>query len=163
MNYKRKGEIKMNICDRPKQWFYDLIDDKNIPEARGGFIFQYLVIVPTEERHDSGFNIMYFILFDKESNPIAKATYGADIFKPTSFLTDTLIKNGNIEPPDIGIDLLPCGLFRLFYYQSIGTVCFNMSEFETAEGFNKDKMHCFEKIYKKYIGADNMDEEKDNE
>lgn len=144
----------MNICDRPKQWFYDLIDDKNIPEARGGLIFQYLVMVPTEEQHDSGFNIMYFILFDKNDNPIAKATYGADIFKPAASKFETV--------SDIGIDLLPCGLFRLFYYHSIGTVYFNMSEFETVEGHPVDKMHYFEKIRKNYSGADNIDEEKDN-
>ena len=105
---------KKHNLEKPKNYFYDLITDKNLPEAKDGTIFDSIIILPTTTAHDSGFNIMHFILLDKKYKPIAKATLDSDV------ITD-------FENPSSGfsIDCLPCGLLRLFHVGSQSKVVFN--------------------------------------
>lgn len=115
-----------DLLHQPKDYFYKLIKDENLPEVKYKLKFDSVIILPTEDMHNSGFRIMNFILLDKNLNPIAKATGGADVFRL------------NINPSAWHIDCLPCGLLRFFHVYKSSVVLFNGNEFEI---YSADRKH----------------------
>lgn len=115
-----------NIIDKDKEYFYELALGDELKEAEWGLEFTSVIILPTSIHHDSGFNIMWFILLDNEENPIAKATGGADVMKVWR------------NPDDWHLDCLPCGLLRFFHFGQDSKVFYNGMEFEFYPAGNKN-------------------------
>lgn len=110
------------ILEMKKEDFYKLAEDGSLPEARCTNECGSIVILPTDIEHDSGFNVMMFILLDDNCKPIYKATFGSDVME-VLFKADAW-----------SIDCLPCGLLRFFHHERRTKVVFNVSGFQIKPG-----------------------------
>lgn len=90
-----------NILEMTKQDFYDLLNDDELKEAQFCDEFTSVVIIPTDFKHESGFNIMNFVLLGKNGVPIYKLTNITDVFRA-------------MNDDDWVIDCLPCGFLRFY-------------------------------------------------
>ena len=86
-------------------------------------VFNSVVIVPTDEVHDSGYMCMKFVLMNK--NEVVGVCGGySDVVHINGF-GGTGIWNGSlphlVEPVGWAIDCLPCGLIRLFCERKLKT------------------------------------------
>ena len=75
--------------------------------------FSSVVIVPTDQLHDSGFRQMEFVLMDKDDNPIGKI----------GGFVDSIYVEPHYTSKGIGrcvhMDLLPCGLMRFWVNETM--------------------------------------------
>lgn len=113
-------------------FFMSKDDFKNVPRLEEtDFVpsketFGSIVIIPTDEEHDSGFLCMDFVLVGGGMEPICRISGGSDVVCLDGFggygieyITDCNCKKdeeGNIvvEPKSWKMDCLPCGYLRLF-------------------------------------------------
>ena len=116
-----------DILNMKKEDFYKLAEDGNLPQAKCGDKFASIVILPTEDLHESGFAIMHFILLDNNDKPIAKGTHSSDVLE-VLFNADAW-----------AIDCLPCGLLRFFHYSRYSKVIFNLSGFQIEPTYSRIK------------------------
>lgn len=121
------NEIQANICGMTKE------DFANLPKlGDGGFdgfdpnkdTFESLVIIPTGEEHDSGFQCMEFALISNNGVPICRVGGYSDViaidgiggYGARGFSKAFKLSNGQrvVVPHGWRIDCLPCGYLRLF-------------------------------------------------
>jgi len=121
------NEIKTDICSMTKE------DLANLPklgdEGFDGFdpnkdTFESLVIIPTGEEHDSGFQCMEFALISNNGVPICRVGGYSDVividgiggYGARGFSKAFKLSNGQpvVVPHGWSIDCLPCGYLRLF-------------------------------------------------
>lgn len=85
--------------------------------------FKSIVIIPTDEVHDSGYLCMTFALVDREQEPICKVAGGSDVLHLDGIggygehmLSCKRDEKGKpvIDVKGWSIDCLPCGYLRLF-------------------------------------------------
>lgn len=80
--------------------------------------FYSLVILPTEEIHDSGYKCMDFVAIDKSGYPICRLSGCSDILHLDGIGGFGEYKENmnfhSILPKGWSIDCLPCGLIRVF-------------------------------------------------
>ena len=107
-----------------KEEIYDLLDNDEIPEAKEGMEFKACIMLPTDIKHGSGYNVMCFVLTGKDDTPIAKGTFGSDVLA-----INTIERNWERWH----IDCLPCGLLRVFSINRKNRVMFNVSAFEISQ------------------------------
>ena len=109
----------MNILKMNKEDFYSIPTigwDEDIGT------FDYLVILPKDEMHDSGFATMDFVLV-KKLEPICRISGGSDVIHIDG------IGGYGILGAGWKIDCLPCGLLRLWNDEGI-TVGLALSDYE---------------------------------
>lgn len=79
--------------------------------------FYSLVILPTEEIHDSGYKCMDFVAIDKDGYPICRLSGCSDVLHLDGIGGYGEYKgklNNMVVPKGWSIDCLPCGLIRVF-------------------------------------------------
>lgn len=79
--------------------------------------FYSLVILPTEEIHDSGYKCMDFVAIDKYGYPICRLSGCSDVLHLDGIGGFGEYKgklNKMVVPKGWSIDCLPCGLIRVF-------------------------------------------------
>lgn len=111
----------MNIYEMQKE------DFNNIPRRKWDEEigkFHSLVIIPTEEVHDSGFMCMDFCAVDKNGNPIKLLAGGSDVIHIDGIggYGDWRVERGvptYVIPVGWCIDCLPCGYLRLFCHKEM--------------------------------------------
>lgn len=111
-----------SILDNTLEDFKQIVAGKTeIPRAKYNdaqrHSFSSIVIVPTDELHESSFQMMAFVACD-DNKPVLYWDNGTDIL-----CLDGIGGYGDWSPPDLPckidpkgwrIDMLPCGLVRLF-------------------------------------------------
>ena len=127
------NEIQANICSMTKEDFANL--PKFGDEGFDGFdpnkdTFGSLVIIPTGEEHDSGYQCMEFALISNNGVPICRVGGYSDVividgiggYGANGFSKAPRLKDGRrvIVPHGWSIDCLPCGYLRLFVNDSCG-------------------------------------------
>lgn len=110
------------IYEMSKEEIYDLLDNDEIPEAKEGMEFNACIMLPTDIKHESGYNVMHFILTGEDDAPIAKGTFGSDVLAIRAI--------GDYERWHI--DCLPCGLLRVFNIEHKNKLMCNVSAFEIS-------------------------------
>lgn len=121
------NEIQAKICSMTKEDFANL--PKLGDDGFDGFnpnkdTFGSLVIIPTGEEHDSGFQCMEFALISDDGTPICRVSGVADVividgiggYGVRGISKALKLSNGKraIIPHSWSIDCLPCGYLRLF-------------------------------------------------
>lgn len=121
------NEIKTDICRMTKEDFANL--PKLGDEGFDGFnpnkdIFESLVIIPTGEEHDSGFQCMEFAIIGDNGFAICRVGGYSDViaidgiggYGVKGFSKAFKLSNGQcvVVPHGWRIDCLPCGYLRLF-------------------------------------------------
>jgi hypothetical protein len=121
------NEIQAKICSMTKEDFANL--PKLGDDGFDGFnpnkdTFGSLVIIPTGEEHDSGFQCMEFALISDDGTPICRVSGISDVvvidgiggFGINGISKAPKLSNGKraIIPHCWSIDCLPCGYLRLF-------------------------------------------------
>ena len=106
-----------------KKEIYDLLDNDEIPEAKEGMEFRTCIMLPTDIKHESGYNVMRFVLTGEEDTPIAKGTYGSDVL---AIMTMSGFERWHV-------DCLPCGLLRVFSIEHKNELMCNVSAFEIKQ------------------------------
>lgn len=125
----------MNVFEMSKE------DFNNIPRRKwcediGKF--NSLVIIPTNEVHDSGFMCMDFCAVDRMGSPIKLLSGGSDVIHIDGIggIGDWRPEDGipiSIGPVGWSIDCLPCGYLRLFCGRTMTCGC-AISDFEVFSG-----------------------------
>ena len=121
------NEIQVRICSMTKEDFANL--PKLGDEGFDGFnpnkdTFGSMVIIPTGEEHDSGFQCMEFALISDDGVPICRVSGISDVIVidgiggggVNGISKAPRLSNGKraIIPHGWSIDCLPCGYLRLF-------------------------------------------------
>lgn len=94
--------------------------------------FKSLVIIPTRNKHDSGYMCMEFVAVNDKDEPICKMSGCSDVIHIDGIggygkRYDRLPEK--ITPRNWRVDCLPCGYLRLFYTGEITCGC-DLSDFE---------------------------------
>lgn len=93
----------------------DYLAVPELPQRRDEPIrFSLLVLLPTRRKHDSGFNVIDCVLIDKHGTALGRISACIDVIHIDGI-------GGRGRDPHTrfsgwSIDLLSCGLFRLFTY-----------------------------------------------
>lgn len=121
------NEIQATICSMAKEDFAHL--PRLGDEGFEGFdpnkdTFQSMVIIPTGEEHDSGFQCMEFALIGDDGAAICRVGGGSDVividgiggYGVRGISKALKLSNGQpvVVPHGCSIDCLPCGYLRLF-------------------------------------------------
>lgn len=121
--------IDMDIMNSTK------LDFENLEYIRPTEEFNGLIIVPTNELHDSGYGCMKFVLLNHHK-VVGCVGGGSDVIhlngiggygKYVDY--EKVIKTGMIKRVDWSIDCLPCGLLRLFCSSNLSIDDFICSDF----------------------------------
>lgn len=105
----------MDILAMTKKDFESVpkISKENKPKT-----FRSVVILPSIEKHDSGFKIMDFVLCDDYNEPICRIAMAHDVIDLDGIggYGDRRGKSSsnNLDPKGWCIDCLPCGYLRIF-------------------------------------------------
>ena len=98
-------------------------DFESVPRLHSLFekdlYFDSLVIIPTDEMHDSGYRCMEYVAADENGNPVCKFGGDSDVIH-----IDGIMGLGNhdyrepfpefVRPKRWNIDVIPCGYVRIF-------------------------------------------------
>ena len=121
----------MNIMEMQKS------DFKNIPYKRhevDSMKFSSLVIIPTENKHDSGFMCMDFVAVNGNFEPLYKLSGVSDVIHLDGIggygkKALNNIREGVVPVAGWSLDCLPCGYLRLFCNRNMETDDLGISDF----------------------------------
>lgn len=121
------NEAQARICSMTKEDFANLpkLGDEGFDDFdQNKDTFSSLVIIPTGEEHDSGFQCMEFALIRDDGVPICRVSGIADViaidgiggYGVRDISKAFRLSNGQpvVVPHGWRIDCLPCGYLRLF-------------------------------------------------
>ena len=133
-------EININECTR--EYFVNLNYFKPIDNFNG------VVIVPSDDIHDSGYRCMKFVLTN-HGRVVGCVGGGSDVIhlngiggygKYVDY--EKVIKTGMVKRVDWSIDCLPCGLLRLFCSSNLSIddfICSDFCLYVNKEGDRDDR------------------------
>lgn len=132
----------MNVFEMSKK------DFNNIPHRKWNEDigkFSSLVIIPTNETHDSGYMCMDFCAVDDNGRPIKLLSGGSDVIHIDGIggFGDWRPGSGvpiSVRPVGWSIDCLPCGYLRLFCHRPM-TCGDALSSFEVFSGREAVEKH----------------------
>lgn len=106
----------MDVFEMSKEDFAKVPARETLYEDVGEF--DALVIIPTDQEHDSGYMCMDFVAVDGKGEPICRLSGWSDILELDGIggygAREGRRPDKFIEPKAWGIDCLPCGYLRLF-------------------------------------------------
>ena len=111
-------------------------DFDKIPFLKWGaepIIFRSLVVIPTKQKHNSGFMCMKYCAVNDEDEPIAMLGGGSDVchIEGICGLGENFIMEPQ-EPKGWVFDCIPCGYIRLFCWGRKLKATQGLSDFEDS-------------------------------